>query len=214
MPAMSNWGDRVAVVDVPNSQRPFPARCARCFFVVAVAAIALETMPGSFPLVSLPRSWVSRGLAYLGLAQGEWPLFAPNPMLNNGWMAAEVIDRRGNPGHWTSPDWSKESAWRKFVGFRHLNYYQRLPRRYEAASDFVDYLQRSIPDLEAAEPELHWNEANEIVPSVPIQPPIILVRLYHFRNRMVLPADGPLPGHHETMWQLTSDLVLQRSFAP
>ena len=65
----------------------------RWFVAIVGVCIAMDTIPRErFPVPGF-QDWLHRQLDRLGLSQGSWPLFAPNPVLNNGLVVAEVTDR-------------------------------------------------------------------------------------------------------------------------
>jgi hypothetical protein len=178
------------------------------------AAIAIDTLPESMTL-SLPfRSAVHRALGRLGIQQGDWPLFAPNPRIRTGILVAEVFDHAGNNALWTSTDWSRASVWDKFVGARHLNYTQRVMRDNEACIDLVDYLRRSIPDREPVTAGLRWTEDFQPQASLPIDGPLREISLYHHLQRIVLSPGEPLPSQSEIIWTEKSTFLVKRVYEP
>ena len=176
--------------------------------------VAIDVIPESYSLASRPKAWVHSVLVPLGLSQGDWPLFAPNPVLNNGVLVAELTDHSGNPATWTSVDWQEASVWTKFYRFRHMNYQQRLPNTYTAASDFADYLLRAIPAEESAVGSIRWSPDNQMLEPAAIEPPMREIKLYKYRNTMVLEVGQPLPKIDQTQWSTQINFLVRRESQP
>jgi hypothetical protein len=177
-------------------------------------AVVVDTIPESYSWASRLKSWVHPALIPLGLSQGDWPLFAPNPVLNNGVLVAELTDRVGNTATWTSTDWQAASVWTKFYRFRHMNYQQRLPNNQAAAKDFADYLLRAVPDRERAQGNARWSQDGQMLEPAPIEPPMREVKLYKYRNTMVLEDGKPLPRFDETPWSTQINFIVRRESEP
>lgn len=179
-----------------------------CVFVV------IDTIPESYQFASLPKAWVHPILKSLGLSQGDWPLFAPNPTLNNGVLVAELTDHAGNPATWTSIDWQTASVWTKFHRFRHMNYLQRIPNNHVAAIDFADYLLRAIPEQESAKGSIRWTPDNQMLEPAPILAPIRDIKLYKYRNTMVLEEGQALPAFDQIPWSTQINFIVRRESQP
>jgi len=197
------------------SMRTVVRKIAIAVFVFSFAvAIAIDTFPEAWAVRFPIRRHVHHVLTCLGLQQGDWPLFAPNPRISDGLLVGEIQDANGNNGIWTSSDWSKVSAFEKFYRFRHLNYSQRVGRNFDASNDLADYLQRSIPDREGAIPGIRWTEDNEPVISSPIAPPIRQISLYHRLRQFHIAPDEPLPAKSEIVWIQRSTFLVRRDYKP
>jgi hypothetical protein len=186
----------------------------RIFVAVCAVAIAIETLPSSWLAIRPAKNWLNMKLGYLGLSQGDWPLFAPNPVLKNGMISAEVSDSKHQQAMWNSPDWARSSSWQKFYRFRHMNYFQRVGKNRLALSDLADYLHLAIPGREPARPSVRWSESNEILPPAQLVPPILFVKLYQHRQSMVLIDKAPLPKQSDTTWSNQSSFLLRREYSP
>lgn len=186
----------------------------RWLALLGIIVIAIDTLPDVWTKDFRLRGWLNTALGYAGLAQGDWPLFAPNPSLNNETIVAEVRDRMGQDATWRSPDWSQTTAWEKFYRFRHMSYYQRVGDAHYAAIDFADYLHRTIPGQEVAKPMIRWSETNEILPPAELVAPMVSVKLYEYRQRMVLSEENPMPNQSETMWSQQSKFLVAREYQP
>jgi len=179
-----------------------------------LVAIAIDTLPSTWFPNSPFKKKFNTVLRYLGVWQGDWRLFAPNPRLKNTWIEAEVNDRLQHESVWRSPAWEQASVWYKFYGARHLNYYQRVGRQPLACEDFADYLRHSIPQRERVTPKIRWSEEGEILPPADLAPPIVRIRLYEYRQRVMLREGEPLPKQSETNWTQQSNFLVQREYAP
>jgi hypothetical protein len=164
----------------------------RLAVLVIASAMILDTLPYSWKWLAGPKQYLSRVLNPLGLWQGEWPLFAPDPVINNGWLTAELQSTDGTLEQWDSPLWSQASGWEKFAGFRHVDYYNHvpLPANYPARDDLLDYLIRRAAK------------------------PVKTAKLYRNQLRMQLPEDGSLPPRDEIPWMFSSEIILRRTFQP
>ena len=149
-------------IDTETQPKSLRRICIRCFVALALLTIAIDTAPRSAvtnPLQDLIRP----ALNVAGLWQGDWPLFAPNPTINNGWLSAEfypvggkspILTDDGKPLGWNSPIWSEYDVWNKFYRFRHVNYFNRVPYRgKDPLDDLADYIARTTLG-----PEYHFVE--------------------------------------------------------
>lgn len=187
-------------------------RFIQAFVLVFAVAVAVDVTPDSWVPHSVIRAKVRYGLSYLGLAQGEWSLFAPNPGMRTGFIVGEVRDGSGNIALWTSPDWSKEGIVAKFLSFRHLNYYQRAVLSEEASNDLADYLQRAIPTREKVEPGIRLTDDLTLVPSAPIIPPIKHIILHHHHPLINLAYEEPIPKPTELVITETDRFLVKRDY--
>ncbi len=185
----------------------------RLFMCFICAAVLIDTAPNSLRFLSGAKLKLTPWLNRMGLWQGGWTLFAPNPGINNTWISAEVYAPDGQLDTWNSTYWADTNGWQRFRGFRHINYTNRIQTQGKAAADdYADYLARQLisPTASAiiAEPEQlatsidadsqsHW-------------------RLQLARNRMniSLPDDGTLPSREETMWISSSENLTVREYLP
>lgn len=83
----------------------------------------------------------------LGLWQGNWKLFAPDPDHMNTWVEARVTYGDGSQWSWTTPDWQKRNLWEKFIQGRHPKFSDafRLDKRKGIWPYIVDYVVRIAP---------------------------------------------------------------------
>ncbi len=165
----------------------------RVFFSVAVAVILLDVIPPSWPGVSQPKRWLSSLLNRVGLWQGQWAMFAPNPIINNAYLTAEIEDEVGNQTYWDSPDWKSVGTFGKFYRFRYLNFYNRiyLDSNAPAINDFVDYLARTASGS-----------------------PVRRLKLVRNAMTMLAPEAGSLPTGDDVIWISRSDLLRERRYEP
>jgi hypothetical protein len=186
-------------------------RIASVLFCIGVL---IDTTPESITWLWRAKAWVHPVLERLGLSQGDWPLFAPNPVLNNGVIVAELSDRNGNPATWTSTDWEKASVWTKFYRFRHMNYHQRLTNTHLAAVDFAEYLRLAVPDRESAVGSIRWSKDNQMLEPAAIEPPVREVKLYKYRNSIVLEEGQALPRLEQTIWSTQINFLARSDAQP
>jgi hypothetical protein len=75
-------------------------------------------------------------------------------------------------------------------------------------------LHRTIPGQEVAKPMIRWSETNEILPPAELVAPMVSVKLYEYRQRMVLSEENPMPNQSETMWSQQSKFLVAREYQP
>lgn len=184
----------------------------RVFVLLFSIVVAVDVAPDSWVSHSTFQRHLRLGLECLGIAQGEWSLFAPNPGMRTGFIVGEVLDREGNSAVWKSPDWSREGVVTKFFKFRHLNYYQRVVLSQDASIDLADYLHRSIPNQETVEPGIRLTETLNIVSSDPLVPPVSRVNLYHHHPLINLSYEEPIPAPSERVTSETDRFLVKRDY--
>jgi len=83
----------------------------------------------------------------LGLWQGNWRLFAPDPDHMNTWVEAKVTFSDGSIWRWETPDWRKRGHLEKFVQGRHPKFWDafRLDKRKGVWPHVADYAARIAP---------------------------------------------------------------------
>ena len=229
------------MMEQPNSSRgeleqrdssPVPASAKRWLLrslaAILAVVIAMETYPRAWPGGNWMKSYLTPITNRLGLWQGEWPLFAPNPTLNNAWISAELRGPDGTYAMWNSPYWATESGWEKFRNFRKVNYTNRLPfREILAGQDLADHLLKHEfkLDLRAVEsPEDDEKLANEqsvedVVAEASLIKPsskagVWRMDLYYNKLNLSLPAEGGFPSRDEATWISTSKKLLTREYLP
>jgi len=97
---------------------------------------AVNTFIAAFLLIvfvdMLPQSPLALRLAIvpvvtrLGIQQGQWTLFAPDPDRVNTRLKAEITYRDGERREWVGPDWRHVSATEKWVGHRWREWYDHM----------------------------------------------------------------------------------------
>ncbi len=212
----------------------------KAFFLVLVAVIAIDTVPfgrvagqGPFAFVYDLKVRMRPALRAIGLWQGEWQLFAPNPVLSNSWWtieakgewAAELEEADGqrasalqlpNGYSWSSPYWGGMSAMEKTYKRRHVSYFRRMsdfPRM--VVRDYVDYWVRErfgdrlTPMKEQPSDFFNGGPIEEKKFDEPAELELIV-----FRNEMKLafPDDGSLPNREETTWMSVTEKYLHRRY--
>lgn len=197
-----------------NSLGRWRASAVRIFVLVSGIAIVLETLPWRW-MQNVPfRSVVHTGLDYMGVSQGDWPLFAPDPKLRNTSISAEALDHRGTLAYWNSPDWKNESIASKFYYARRMNYYQRVGHHPIASEGFADYLLRAIPARETTTPAIRWSKDFELLPPEPIQAPVVEIKLYQHTQNVMVDLEAPLPSWGDTAWNRRTQFLVKREGQP
>src|SRR6476620_9736923 len=100
-----------------------------------IAAIVLVVVIDTCPQTRLAvHNLIGPWLVRLGIRQDVWNLFAPEPDLVNTHLKAEITYPDGERREWHGPEWSKTTAWQKWVGHRYVEWYDHAPLRSGAAS--------------------------------------------------------------------------------
>ncbi len=196
---------------------PLRRTCIRCFVALALIVISIDTAPG-WSFIKPLQEYLRPALNLTGLWQGDWPLFAPNPVINNTWISAEfypvgdpspMLASDGRPLSWNSPIWLEFNSWNKFYRFRHINYFNRAAYRGDAAiEDLADYVVRT-----ELGPEFHSLDAMPIEKDGAEDASPIELRLFMNRMQIVLPDDGSLPSPEETTWMSVSSNLVMRKYS-
>ena len=94
------------------------------FIALILLLLVIDTVPqspGALRLGIGPLMWK------LGIHQGLWTLFAPDPDRTNTRLKAEITYRDGERREWKGPDWRAVSAWDKWVGHRRREFLDHVP---------------------------------------------------------------------------------------
>jgi hypothetical protein len=121
-------------------------------FIAAVLLIlVIDTLPQSpFAMHIAIRPLLIR----LGIHQGAWTLFAPDPDRMNTRLRAEITYRDGERRKWIGPDWRRRSAWETWVGHRRFEWLDHIATQNGAPAwePWCRYLARSQrPELKDAD---------------------------------------------------------------
>jgi hypothetical protein len=93
------------------------------FIAAILLVVVLDTLPQS---PSAVRIAIAPVVARLGINQGAWNLFAPDPDRVNTRLRAEVTYRDGERRDWRGPEWRDVSAWEKWVGHRRREWFDHI----------------------------------------------------------------------------------------
>jgi hypothetical protein len=113
------------------------------FIAAMLLILVIDTLPQTPTALRLA---IHPLVARLGINQGLWTLFAPEPDRTNTRLKAEITYRDGQRREWNGPDWRTISAWDKWVGHRRREYFDHLA------------LQNGAPGWESW---CHWLAKNE-----------------------------------------------------
>lgn len=193
--------------DVAPDRKPWKTWCIRIFLGAFILAIGIDTVPSHYTAIEPIRKPLNFAINTLGLGQGDWPLFAPNPIINNNTIVAEIEDQKQQRFQWSSPDWSQKSVWFKFHQFRQMNYFQRLPRYPLAYENFANYLAQAVPNQQAVKPALDL-VANPTEPDNPsMTKPLRQLTLSQAQFEIVLPEGEELPKTDDIYWSYQQRLL-------
>lgn len=164
----------------------------RCFALLIIGVMIADALPYAWTGGLEAKRVLSAVLNRIGLWQGEWSMFAPNPVINNGWVTVEMRTSTGQTIQRESPLWSELSGLQKFVRFRHLNFYNRViqPWNIRGADDYIDDVARDSGE------------------------PIVEAKLFRNQLKLRMPDDGTLPTRADAEWQFSTELWSQRTYQP
>lgn len=210
----------------------------KLFVLALFTLIAIDTAPvgmssdaKAFSLVYQIKVKLRPYLRAVGLWQGEWQLFAPDPVLSNNWwtieargeMASELRDElsqsnkpTGATYSWNTPFWGDVSAFEKTYKRRHVSYFRRLsdfPRM--VVRDYMDYWvrQRFGDRLRPLE-----DQPSEYENGVPTsdktfdEPADLELIVYRNEMKLAFPDDGSLPNREETVWMSVTEKYVHRRY--
>lgn len=168
-------------------------RLARFIFCVATCVVILDVIPPDWPGFTRPKLLLSEILNRVGLWQGQWTMFAPDPVLTNASLSAEFEHADGKITYWVSPDWKRVGTFEKFYRFRYLNFFNRvhLDNNARALKDFADFISR--------------NESKS---------PVVRLKIHRNSMTMLAPDDGRLPNRNDAIWVSRSDFLTERRYDP
>jgi hypothetical protein len=149
-----------------------PRFAVNAFIAVALAVMAIDMLPQSPDALHMALNpWLVR----IGLNQGMWNLFAPDPDRVNTRLRAEITYRDGEKREWRGPDWAKFSGWEKWVGHRRFEWYDHIVLQNNAGAleSWCRYLARTerpdLPDADrGAEVRVIYQQAE--IPSAELRP--------------------------------------------
>src|SRR6478609_5972373 len=93
------------------------------FIAAVLAIVAIDTLPQSPAALHMA---ILPSLIRLGVNQGMWNLFAPDPDRVNTRLRAEITYRDSEKRAWHGPDWPRASAWDKWVRHRHVEWFDHI----------------------------------------------------------------------------------------
>lgn len=101
---------------------PTPGSLKAKALMLFQALLLMILLVGGMPTIHPAQRALRRGLDGLidgvGLWQGQWELFAPNPDRSNARVVAIVEFEDGATAEWRSPEWQELSALARFRHFR------------------------------------------------------------------------------------------------
>lgn len=178
---------------VPGSA--VPAGPATQVFIAALLCILLVSgLPTFFPAQGRLREWSDDFVDALGLWQGQWQLFAPEPDKINVRVRAYVQFADGADAVWTSPDWRRLSAWEKFRFFRQGEYFDGVRQNANRGAwpALARYVRTHVPhpkglDVPVRRVILHRDYVVLPPPSDPLRPvsrpfPLSDTYVFHWEN--------------------------------
>lgn len=137
---------------------------AGAFIVCFVTVSIIDATPAVSDAHARLQERLDPMLDALGLWQGDWQLFAPNPRGVNLWISARMVGE-GAPLEWRSPEWRDLGPFRKLFFVRHMKFVEliRLDENRDAWEAFADYPLRQVPPearraVTRVELHRHWRD--------------------------------------------------------
>jgi hypothetical protein len=91
--------------------------------VAILSIVVIDTFPQSPTGLRLAMTPL---IVRLGLNQGEWNLFAPDPDRVNTRLLVEITYRDGERRTWHEPAWPRMSPWDKWLKHRHMEWSESI----------------------------------------------------------------------------------------
>ncbi len=212
----------------------------KLFVLVLGTVVAIDTAPvgmvasdGPFGFVYELKVRLRPYLRAVGLWQGEWQLFAPDPVLSNNWwtveakgkLAVELANEEGifvagtEPNEqfsWNTPFWGEVSALEKTFKRRHVAYFRRMsdfPRI--VVRDYMDYWVRQrfgdrVRPLREQPSE--YENGVRIADKTFDEPADLELIVYRNEMKLAFPDDGSLPNREETVWMSVTEKYVHRRY--
>ena len=117
------------------------------FIAALVFFLLLDGLPCGHDYHRRVKDYFSPFLRQVGLIQGSWKLFAPNPDHLNTWVEAKVTFSDESTWSWSTPNWPERSHFEKFIQGRHPKFWDafRLDDRKAVHRYVADYAVRIAP---------------------------------------------------------------------
>ena len=182
---------------LPSEPRPQGLWVGRILFPILAILFIVDVLPWTWTAVKPVKKVVNSLTSPAGIWQNEWALFAPNPVVANSWITADVQLPDGSLEQWQNTYWADASAWERFANFRMLNYTNRvqIPSNYAAADDLAESIARQY----ATDLGLDIKEG--------LKDTGITVTVYSNGASLVMPEDGSLPTEEEQTWVAFSNVI-------
>lgn len=142
----------------PNSQPPTAAPSGDIVRVrlatrILAPLLILAILVDGAPRIGGIHRWAAKKihipLAFIGVYQPTWRLFAPKPSDARIHITAEVLFDDGSVVLNESPDWNELSPWESFFLCRHIKYLYRL-QKHVGSDDTVNSLWEPYADYVAS----------------------------------------------------------------
>ena len=180
-------------------QRSRPTRnrvLIRCFVLTMSAVMLLDITPWGVLPNDLPKRWLVQVTCRLGIEQGQWSMFPPNPATKMFWWTANITEVDGTSTEWSSAYWATCDGRQKFFQYRHMIYDDRLawPQFHPATEDFARFLARQ---------DSHTNSPLSAAQG----PGCRKVVLYSNTLELIRPEDGQIPSLDNLTFVASSEAV-------
>lgn len=195
-------------------------RVIRWFCALFTLAIFCDSFPTDliWPENSTCRKLQNRlngTLSRIGIWQGDWRMFAPDPAMSMSRISAEFAADDRQVITWESPAWRSMSIARRFRHFREINYFDRLlyPRHVVAIGDFGEYLFRTC-QTPANPATRRLGETISVTSAENKDIERDTIKFFKQSLRLVPPDDGVFPSLEEATWMSSSEPISSWSVSP
>jgi hypothetical protein len=121
------------------------------FIAGVLVTLLLDMTPQAPPAL---HAAIQPTLVRLGINQGPWSLFAPDPDDTNMRVLVEITYRDGRQAEWTSPQWRQLTPWQRWSTSRRMEWIDHITAQW-AAPVWQPWCRRLAqemrPELEHAE---------------------------------------------------------------
>jgi len=114
--------------------------------ILWLVTMASTGLPQWVPGVKPAERFLWSKANWIGVAQCDWRLFAPNPDRTNTWVEVVLTASDGTEGRWTTPNWRELSHLQRVLHIRWYKYADKLRQDNGAAlrGPVLRYVRREL----------------------------------------------------------------------
>lgn len=181
------------MMEAKDAPRGIRRTLIHAFVALLLFVLGASAVPTLHPRQEVLREWLDPFVDGVGLWQGQWALFGPEPDKINVAVRAVVEFADGATAEWNSPNWRELTPLQKFRLYRFMEFTDGIRRDANdgAWPAFADFVVRTTPHpTDRSVPAAHVSLWRRFVvipePQVPLRPiadPFPLARNYRFYHR-------------------------------